>query len=866
MSIQRIAPILILLGLLLQGCESKVKDLSALDVIPQDAAIVVEIHKLNRATEMMENSTILEQALSIPSVQEFKNLTSNLFDAVGVEANNMKSGIYAYAHLSGAEKYNWVLCAPVKKLKNFNGLQFGEAWELTTRNYASGEIMTFTKGETEIFAINHLGVVAASLNENLIEEIIRQAESGLSIQNNEIFIKHQDIATSSDPLTVYVNFSEIAGVSKTILQHSKPDWLKNFGTWVELDISEEDGDLILNGASINPDSAHAFLSCFNDVGSVSFSAPEIIPSNTVGVVMMGTKNFMAYQTNQDKFLKHWNNYRSIKKKRDAIGIDLRMEFYPHIDGEFGVIYTETKTSVAEGKMAYLKMKEPEAAFEMLSNLSGDAIENYREHFIYRLEREKLLPATLGRAFKSLNKPYFTLHGDYVVFSNNLVNLKSAVNDYIAGKTWSNSNGFNSAASHFSSSGNIWVLAKNPGAYDLSMMFMEEQEAKKAKKHKKVFEEADWAGIQITNKGEANILSAFIGKQAEAAAEANQVWALQLEAPVLGKPQFIYNHSTQQNDILVQDENHKLYWINYKSEILWSAQLDGAILGKVNQVDLFQNKKLQLAFTTTEKFYIIDRLGNAVAPFPIAIGGITAPLAVFDYDKSRNYRFLVCANNKVYNYNKEGKVVTGWQFTQTKSAVSVTPKHYVLGGKDYIFVAETNGKINVLNRRGDSRIELNKPFVVSDEIYLQLGNSMAESRLISIDKEENITYLFLNDKLDQLEVDADESLQHLKYDGNNMLLTAGTNLINRHQDFPFNHEFEEGILFQPGLYKHKGNTFFNATIEKDEVHVLDQKGNEVLGFPVYGSSDATLGRFNTSGNLYLVCGSNDGTLYLYRIQQ
>ena len=863
MKIARLLSLFAIALMSLVSCQPDQKDFTALSAIPNNAAIVVEIHRLDKAQNFLESSSFLQSSLLLQDVSNINVLATNVLGALNADTKNTKAKVYAFAHLAGANKYDWVICASEKELKG--NFVFSSDWQMTKRAYASGEILTFTKEDISIYAIQHFGIIAASLNENLIEEIIRKTENNISIEDNTFFKEHEKLATTSDPLTIYVNFQEVSGIGKLLLQNSKPDWLNHFGTWVELDASEEKGNLILNGASVNPDTSFTYLNCFKKTGSVKFSAPEIIPANAVAAVMLGADDFSTYAENTDTYLKHWNLYRSAKKKRDAVGIDIEKQFFPLIDNEFGVIYAEPKVSVAESKMAYIKMKDVEKAMELLINLSGEAEENYREHLIFQLKREKLLPATLGRAFKSLNTPYFAQHGDFVIFANSKLLLKTAVNNYISNKTWANSEGFQSVASQFSSSANIWALVKNPGAFNLARMYMDDADKKAFVKNKKTFTEPDWAGMQITNKGEASLFSAYIGKQAEVAKDANQTWSIQLESPVKGKPQFVWNHHTKQNDIIVQDENNKLYWLNYKGEILWSTQVEGAVIGKIEQVDLFQNKKLQLAFTTTTHFYVLDRLGRIVAPFPVKVKGeVTAPLAVMDYDNSRNYRFLVCEGQNVYMYNKEAKIVDGWKFKKAKADVVAKPKHYVLGGKDYIFIADTEGKINVLNRRGESRLTLKTPFNTNAHIFLNLGPSMAESRLASIDKQDHLTYLFLNDKTDEVNIDIDENLEYFVYDGTNMLFAGGAQLINKNIDFPFNKAFEEDVIFEPSIHEASGATYFVATTENEQIHALDKAGNELPGFPVYGSTNATIGKFNKSGKTYLVGGTEDGTLFLYRI--
>ncbi len=852
------------LAIITQACQPPVKDYTALNAIPDSAPIVLEIHSLSDANKILNNTEFLTKSIALPSIDRLNILTQNLFKATHITAENYKETLYAYANLAGANKYDWVICTSSESLKNFDDFHFSNDWELEKRGYASGQILTYTNGEKQIFALNHHKVLAVSLNENLIEEIIRLMDSGRSIENDIAFMQHQDIATQSDPLTIYVNFAEIGGFSKTLLQNAKPNWLTTFGTWAELDVSEDNGNILMNGASINADSANAFLSVFKQTGTTKITAAEIVPLNAVGVVFMGTNNFLAYKANHDSFLKNRNLFRDYKKKRAALDFDLNNDFYPYIDEEFGIIYTEVKTSVAQSKMAYLKIKKPQEALQNLMAVADGPTENYREHPIYRLKNNSLLPTAMGRAFTSLNQPYFILKENWLVFANNPAILKNAINDYIAGKTWSESEGYNSVAGQFSSRANIFTLFKNPGAYNLCMAFIGDKNQKTATKNKAALTGADWAGIQIKNKGDANIISIYVGKQAEATKEANQVWNLQLDAPVQGLPKFIYNHKTQRNEIVVQDQNNQLYWIDGKGNIRWKIQLEGEVLGEIKQVDLFQNKRLQLAFTTTKKFYIIDRLGRNVAPFPIALSdGITAPLAVFDYDKSRNYRFLVCAGKRVYNYNKEGQIVKGWEFKKAKSNITLEPRHYVLGGKDYIFIAEESGKVNVLNRKGEVRIKLKEKLLIKDRIYLQTGSSITESRLVTTDGE-RLNYLFLNDRKDEVDLDLNEPATHFVFNGKHMVFSGGNTFTVKEQTHPFEVETEGSIELKPDLFTKKGKTYFTFTTSENQIYLYNTNGELLSGFPVYGNSRASVGSFTQNGTLYLLGGTPEGSLFLYRI--
>src|SRR5690606_27291397 len=112
----------------------------------------------------------------------------------------------------------------------------------------------------------------------------------------------------------------------------------------------------------------------------------------------------------------------------------------------------------------------------------------------------------------------------------------------------------------------------------------------------------------------------------------------------------------------QDINNNLYLISLKGKILWKKQLDSAILGTIEQIDIYKNSRLQFVFATSRRLYVIDRNGKDVAPFPEKFNdNITQPLSVFDYDKNKNYRLLVTQAKNILLYDINAKRVNGFTF-------------------------------------------------------------------------------------------------------------------------------------------------------------------------------------------------------------
>ena len=145
------------------------------------------------------------------------------------------------------------------------------------------------------------------------------------------------------------------------------------------------------------------------------------------------------------------------------------------------------------------------------------------------------------------------------------------------------------------------------------------------------------------------------------------------------------------------------------------RLEGPILGNLYQVDFYKNGKLQYLFNTSEKIHLIDRNGNYVERYPISLrSNATNPIALFDYDKNKDYRMCIAGEDrKVYIYDIEGNVLSGWKFGKTESMVSGRIQHFRINDRDYITISDNN-RTYFLDRRGKERIKVKDQVVISPQ--------------------------------------------------------------------------------------------------------------------------------------------------------
>ena len=182
-----------------------------------------------------------------------------------------------------------------------------------------------------------------------------------------------------------------------------------------------------------------------------------------------------------------------------------------------------------------------------------------------------------------------------------------------------------------------------------------------------------------------------------------VWSVALDSPAITNPQIVKNHYNGEDGIVIQDEKNQIYLISNSGKILWKKQIDGTIIGSVHQVDMLKNNKLQMAFVTENKLYILDRNGNNLKGYPKTLPSkAIVGLSVFDYDKNKNYRFMIpTADADILLLNMQGEMPSDWNYSGSTN-ITTPLEHFNIKGKDYIVTASKEKAI-ILNRKGENRV-------------------------------------------------------------------------------------------------------------------------------------------------------------------
>ena len=333
-------------------------------------------------------------------------------------------------------------------------------------------------------------------------------------------------------------------------------------------------------------------------------------------------------------------------------------------------------------------------------------------------------------------------------------------------------------------------------------------------------------------------------------------SIQLNAPLAQAPQFFTNHKTGGKNIVVQDENYRLYFIAPSGNVLWYRDLQESILGPIQEVDILRNGKKQLAFVTRSKWYVIDRNGRNVNAFPKKFrDDITQPLAIFDYDNNRKYRFVIIQDRSVFMYDAKGKRVKGFTYTKAPSQVIQAPTHIRINNKDYLLFLLEDGRLQILSRTGKIRIPISEQFDFGDQAPIKHDGKIVfwtrQGSQIQISQSGTVVKLSAKSP----------SQYRLVYKGvhtiefDDPLLRIDQHLI----------ELPLGNYSGPQVFKF-GKRLRTVMIDNDtqNVYLYNSEGRLLENLPVFGRSLVDLADINNDGSLELVVQGQDQEVLLYTL--
>jgi hypothetical protein len=759
----------------------------------------------------------------------YKYIPTEASSVIKVNAlNEFINSIDNHTIISGI--YNKELKTASEVLKNLNTTQ---PVYVAFLNEKQPDYLVLAENDSTLFVTdsipNHISetLVNLKINKTQIDSTVFYHKTIGTIfagSNNLELLKTINVKTNNTELVKLLETTEGKSIVSLVFKSGSPNYSKLLFSEISdvseenysvLDLNYSNNNISYNGICTASDSMMYKIDCFKHTIPQKTNTLRIAPYNTKSLLSITYDDFSVFNKNLSQF--------------NQLKIDSTQTFLNFTD-EIALV----------DDAVVLHSLDTNLVLETIDNITN--IETYRDIDIYEYGNTDFFKTRLKPFITFNNAEYFSIYDDFIVFSNSVETLKSIISNALNNNTIANTDAYKGISENLSDEASLFVFKNSEG---LSGILEKNTKDYNANVVQFIYED-DYAHVN-------GIIQKF--KKRAASNTVTEAFTIALDADIISVPQTVKNHVTKAHDIAVQDVNNVLYLISNSGNVLWKKQLQGKILGNIEQIDIFKNSRLQLAFTTPNRLYVLDRNGNDVTNFPRKFNDkITQPLSVFDYDKRKSYRLLVTQGKDLLMYDVKGKPVNGFNYKNNDSKIVTQPKHFRIGSKDYIAFAAGQA-LKILNRQGKVRINVKDKIRFSNNDLFLYKNKFTTTNTLG--------------QLIQVDTKGELSTKNLNLiDKHHLQTTSKTLVTMRENQLKIKSrtiDLDYGDYTDPKIFYLNDKIYVTTTdLQSKKVYLFDSQAKSIPNFPIFGTSAAELQKLDKSKGLELITQSDDKSIVIYKL--
>ncbi len=812
--------ILFIFSCFLLSCTQKEsKPVSLLNYIPENTAIIVKINQL---------SSLKNELTNTPLISKFKK--TNLYDSITQKIkaleyiNPISTSLLLVTNKNKSSEFAFITKDTTDIIKFEKGLDI-QTETISHKNWS----YTLSKINNTTFyssSINNTVIISSSIS--LLEDCINPKNT-----SDIVLEKLFNASSSKKTASIFINTHLCDSLFSSELQNEPLLKPSLFSDWIAVDLNTGQDYIQLNGIATAKDSTKKYINLFKNTSALKNATALFAPKKAAAIVSYTFDNYSTFKKNQH-----------IYNTTDFIVSDSTFKTVE----EIGLIYLNNDKSVV------LNTYGSETITDFLNKNKKQTF-TYQGNEITELTNTSFLNNYFNPLIKDFSANYYTILENAFVFSTKKENIQTIISNYKNGTTFNTSSFFKSTRKTLATESNFLFIANHNNIESIINDAFSKSIAKDFKKMG--LSDYAFATQFISDQNFYHINS--IIKKVETEEKSNSIsplYTIQLENDIASNPQFVTNHQTKKKEIIVQDNANNLYLISSEGKILWKKELNSPIQGKVKQVDLYKNGKLQFAFTTNNQFLILDRNGEEIAPFNKTYdGGNLNELAVFDYENNKDYRFVITQGTTIFMYNNKAKIVDGFKYTSSKSGIIDAPQHFRINRKDYLVFKLKNNELKILNRIGKSRIKVNQKINFSNNPIKLYKNKFitTDNKGVLYQINEKGSILKTNFNLNEYH-GLDATSKTLVFMNDNTLSIKGKKV-----------NLDLGVYSKPQIFYINNKIYISVTdIQNQKIYLFDSNAKSIPNFPVFGNSIIDFEDINRDKKLEFVTKDTDNSLIVYKM--
>ncbi|MBD1398469.1 PQQ-like beta-propeller repeat protein [Pontibacter sp. JH31] len=689
-------------------------------LVPHNAAFVVETNNHSELVSHLRETELWESFSVLPVAQRFQENMSML-DSVAPGSQRLerfldKKNILTSVHVLGKSEVEFVYYIPVVSVGEHRFLRTltenivkSVIFKEETREYQGFLLtdITNTQFGTGFTYFSYHNNIILSASPVLVEEIVRRINRGNLSSIASDFKKVNYLGQPDVYANVFVNYRAMPEILGLFLKEElmpQVRYLSSFCRNAMLELKMDRNKLFLNGFS-NPETLEgSFQSQLKPSAPRALEIKQLLPTRTAVLLHLGVREV--------------SRLRDAARGKGDVYSTVLDSLARSFNQEVALAYMESyNMNTSPEKIAIARMASPSKTGALLKKL-GEQLgkeqrqktysEQYGNYTLQLLDLEDIPARLFGEMFTGFEQSYVLQLDNYVVFAPESATLRALIDDIAVGEVWGRSVAQKSFLEETLQEGNFSLYLNTVNAWYILNRYVQEENREDLLQNSSLIRRFNQVSLQFA-KAENQYYTSFLFRRQERFSATGQGgYVEEVSIPfaqrLISQPFAIQNAVDRSREIVVQDSLLVLHNITATGSRGWTDSLQSQVRGSIQQVELGNDNKLRYVFATTSRIQAIDNQGLDLEHFPFNVGDTLRlqRLAVFDYEKNRNYRFLVDdALGNLYMYDTRGNAIPGWQPRRMDYRLAATPQHLRVGGRDVILVLLENGYIYALNTQGET---------------------------------------------------------------------------------------------------------------------------------------------------------------------
>lgn len=623
---------------------SSMKKINSMNAVPSNAALIIDLNDplkqwgaltSNDIWEYLKTNPFLSSwGNSIDSINSEMQKNETLWELVAarpmvMSVHEIRKNEYDYLYIIDLQK-----AAKFTFIKDYIDKIVGDENDVMRRDYHGGEIIEINvkSSPTSIYLSFRENLLTISTTHTLIEQSIDQGEEPVIARDLD-FIDVSKYMEDNQP-KIYLQHAFFTSYLKQWFAEDEAmvfDFINSI-TYSGINLKMVDDHFSLSGFSSLIDTANSLVNVLYKSGNGQTDLGELAPDNTSFFMSLGFDNAKTFYSNLEDNIAasaDGEKYFEDKKKLEKfLDISIEDHFLSWIDDEVGVIQLQASNNASAAEFAIaLKFKSADDAKENLDFIKNQIKKKtpvkfkgieYKGYEINFLSIKSFFKIMFGNAFSKIDKPYYTIMDNYVVFSNQPTTLGKIINSYEKGATLKNNSSFNSYLNRFEEESTLFVYVNPEQLIVDSKKFLDAASWKVLDDNSDYISCFPMIGIQLASKNElltTQIIFEYMSPQ-----QIDNWNSLFVTNPYLIDTVFVNQPTMEEsitvNDILPDDLNDKSMTHSYDNgQVKFEVALkDGLKNGSYTEYDSLGNVIVKGRYKNDEKTGVwkyFDTEGNVV---------------------------------------------------------------------------------------------------------------------------------------------------------------------------------------------------------------------------------------------------------------